>query len=276
MPHRSLALAAILAVTGSAAEAGHKRHKKQHHKVAVDEEAPELVDEPERAPAKPRARDWHFAIGPNVWASSVDAKVSLGTKSVTTGIDFFQMEEHVRYGIPLLAEARYKRFSVVGDFMYGVVDVDGSRDVGPLMVSAKGTASSLQFDGIAGCLLAGDYESLLAFEARGGVRYSRTAIDGALAVNNADVTSAVSVMSDANAIAGARAFVRPYSWLSLAGNFDFGVFGSSKNTWSAAVDAVVRPTSRVLVTIGYRTLEMDSSLVSLTMHGPHAAVQLAF
>ena len=279
MRHRCLALVACVAAVGTIANASPHRHKKTKHrvKVALDDQSAEPVDAPEQLHlATTQPRDWSFALGPNVWASSVDAKVSLGSQNVSTGIDFFQMSQHARYGVPLLAEARYGRFSALVDFMYGVVDIDGSRDVGPLMVTAAGTASSLMVDGFAGFTLAGDHQSMFALEARGGIRYQRTAIDGELAVNGANVTSAVAVFAGTDALAGARAFVRPYHWLGFSGNFDFGMFGSSKNTWSAAVDANVRATSRLLVTVGWRTLEVDSSFVSLTMHGPRAALQLVF
>ncbi|MBL0219930.1 MAG: hypothetical protein IPQ07_39450 [Myxococcales bacterium] len=223
-----------------------------------------------------RAKDWHVAIGPYLWASSVDANISLGPASVGSGVDFIQLERHARYGAEVLAEARYRRFSLTGDLMYGVVAVDGATTVGPLMVSLDGTASSLLVEGAAGYMVVGGEHSLLSLEARGGVRYQRTAIAGTVGLGGADVASMEQVNSAADAVAGARAFLRPSSRFYLSGSFDLGVFGDSTTTWSASADASVHITSRVLLSLGWRTLTMERANVSIVMHGPRAAVQLVF
>ncbi len=296
---RCLALAACVALSGSAASAaparrgGHhgKLHKKRKHRASADaparvaheEDVVVVTDDPIDAPpaalhehAAPRAQDWHFAIGPDVWASSVDAKVSLGSQTVTTGVDFMQVSRHVRYGVPVLAEARAGRLSFVGDLMYGVVDVVGAKDVGPLMVTVNGTASSLQLDGFAGYRIVGDERSLLALEARGGVRYARTAISATLGVDGSTATSLESIDGGADALAGARVFVRPTSWLDFSGAADVGVFGSSASTWSATAAAQARVTSRLLVSLGWRTLSTRRAAMEIVMHGPLGALQLLF
>lgn len=223
-----------------------------------------------------RANDWHLAIGPYLWASSVDANITLGPASVGSGVDFIQLERHARYGAEVLTEARYGRFSLTGDLMYGVVDVDGGTTVGPLMVSLKGEASSLLVEGAAGYMLVGGDHALLSLEARGGVRYQRTAVAGTVGLGGADVASMDQANSAADAVAGARAFLRPSSRFYLSGSFDLGVFGDSKSTWSASADASVRITSHVLLSLGWRTLTMERANVSIVMHGPRAAVQLVF
>jgi hypothetical protein len=238
----------------------------------------ELVDAPPKRHrhAASGMHDWNIAIGPNVWASSVDATVTLGGKSVTTGVGFFDLEHHARYGIPLLAEARYRRFSLMADFMYGVIDVNGGKDVGPLMVTVDGSASSLQLDSYAGYRLVGDERSPLSLEARGGVRYQRTAVAASLGVNGSPVTSYAVVDGGIDALAGARVFLQPSSRFYVAGAVDIGLFGSSTTTWSAAADANVRVTSHVQVSLGWRTLTMDRSYMEMVMHGPRAAVQATF
>lgn len=269
-----LALVACIAVSGSIADAK-PRHRHRRHVAVVEDDT--VVDTPVRLHERAAAReDWHLAIGPDVWASSVDAKVSLGSQTVSTGIDFIQMEHHARYGVPLLGEMRFGRFSFVGDFMYGVVDINGSKDVGPVMVTLNGTASSLMFDGLAGYRLLGGEQSVLAVEARGGVRYQRTAIAGAVDVGGSPAISQEQIDDGADGLAGARVLVRPASWLSVAGAFDVGVVGSSTSTWSASADASVRIGSRVLLSLGYRTMTMDRGYMSMVMHGPRAALQLLF
>ena len=274
---RHFAIVAFLAVVGSSANASplRHRHKHRHHKVAVEEPADdELVDAPVRELRRPD--DWSFALGPNLWLSSVDAKVSLGGQMVSTGIDFITVEDHVRLAVPLLAEARYGRWSIVGDLMYAMVDLDGAGTVGPLMVSVNGTVSSLNFEGMAGYRVFGDDDAPVAFEARGGVRYQRTAIVGTVDIDGSPVTSLSEISAGADLLAGARVFVRPMPRVALIGSADIGVAGSSQRTWSAAADARVRISSHLQASLGWRTMTTESAVVSVVMHGPRFSLQLLF
>ncbi|MEO8698966.1 MAG: hypothetical protein ABI867_02950 [Kofleriaceae bacterium] len=322
-----LAIVALLAVSGSAAQAAPKReHKKPVKHVAPveesdddDEDSDTVADEEEeeeQAPRrtkrsthkheadsevaarsddedadeadavapirvhetadKARPKQWHVAFGPYLWASSVDANISLGPASVSSGVDFFQITRHAKYGAEFLAEARYGRLAIYGDVMYGVVGVDGSKEVGPLMVTLDGTVSSLLVDGNAGFLLTGGDHSLLSVEARAGMRYQRTMIKAAVTVSNAEVSPPKHVDAAADALAGANVVLRPFRRLAFSGGFDLGVFGDSSSTWSASVDASVRVSSHVLLSLGWRTLTTERPNVSIVMHGPRAAVQLVF
>ena len=121
----------LATLAGSVAHAAprhhHKKkvHKHKHHvvhvdEVAVAEEPTEEVDAIDTVTthAKPSS-DWHFAFGPNMWLASVDAKVALGGGSdIGAGVDFVKLGRHTKYAVPVLAEARYGRFSVVGDLTY--------------------------------------------------------------------------------------------------------------------------------------------------------------
>ncbi|MEO7093321.1 MAG: hypothetical protein ABI175_08730 [Polyangiales bacterium] len=248
-----------------------------------EDEGDEDTTEAIRAPVKLRtrglakqAKDWHVAIGPYVWASSVDAEVSLGSASVGSGVDFMDLKRHTRFGAELLAAVSYRRFKLSSDMMYGVIDLDGAKTVGPLMVSLNGTASSLLVDGNLSYTLTGGDQSLLSLEALAGVRYQRTSIEGAVSLGGSQVASMEKVTNVADAIAGARVFVRPFNRLYATASFDMGVFGDSSLTWSASGDASVRITSRVLFSLGYRALTMNGANVSMKMHGPRAALQLLF
>jgi hypothetical protein len=225
---------------------------------------------------KARTKDWHVAIGPYLWMSSIDANISLGPASVSSGVDFFEIQRNTRYGATVLVEARYGRFAVYGDMMYGVVGLDSAKEIGPVMVTLNGTASSLFLDAAGGYLLAGGEQSVLSLEARAGVRYQRTAITGAVDVAGAEVASAKHVDAAADALAGAHVVVRPFRRVSLAGTFDLGVFGASTSTWSAAADASVRVSKYVLLTLGWRTMTNERPNTSIVVHGPRAAVQLMF
>ena len=189
-------------------------------------------------------KDWHVAIGPYLWASSVDANVSLGPTTVSSGVDFVQLEQHARYGMELLSEARYKQFGLYGDLMYGVVAVDGSRSVGPLMVSLDGEASSVLIDGAAGYTFYGGDHSPISLEGRAGVRYQRTGVSATLGLSGATIAPPEQVSAGADALAGGHVVVRPIDWLFFTGTADIGVVGVSSRTWSASADANVQLVGR--------------------------------
>jgi len=257
-----LAIAACLVLNASVAVA--RPHHRHHHHLRASVEVETAAD------------DWHVAIGPYLWASSVDANVSLGSANVAQGVDFLQTVQHAKYGAEMVADARYAKLSLSGDLMYGVVGLAGGNSLGPVMVTVTGEASSLLVDGFAGYTIAGDDHSPVAFETRAGIRYQRTEVAGAVDVGGMPI--AQPGLSDAgrDVLAGARVFVRPSTRVFITGTADIGVAGSSSTTWSAAADATVRLGSHVMLSLGYRTLTIDRPHVSMIMHGPRAALQLAF
>jgi hypothetical protein len=228
------------------------------------------------APA-PADRGWQIAIGPYLWASSVDANVSLGG-SVSTGVDigFIPLVRHARYGAEILGEVRHGRFALYGDLMYGAEAVNGSTSIASVMVNLSGNASSLLVDGAAGYQLIGDEDAVFSLEARAGIRYQRTEVNGQLDVAGFTLQTPDAVDDGSDAIVGTRVVLRPARWVFVSGVFDLGVFGSSDRTWSASADANLRVSSHFLVSAGWRTLTMDRAQVSLSMQGPRAAVQLVF
>jgi hypothetical protein len=238
----------------------------------VDVDAPAPTPR-ERAPVD---HGWQVSLGPYIWASSVDANVQLGPASAGVDIGFIPLVQHTRYGIEALAEVRHGRFAISGDVMYGATAVNGSTDVAGLMVTLDGNASSLLVDGAASYDVVGDEDAMFSLEARAGLRYQRTAVDGAVTLAGVSISSPESVDDGADAIVGTRATLRPTRWLALSGMFDIGVAGVSDRTWSATGDASLRVSSHVLVSAGWRTLTLERSRVSLQLQGPRAAVQLVF
>lgn len=226
--------------------------------------------------APPGAKDWRVEIGPYLWASAVDANVSLGTANVGSGVDFLQLSHHAKYGAEVLGEARVGRFTLAGDVMYGVVGIDGGTMLGPLAVTLNGEASSLLVDGAAGYLLVGGDHARLSVEARAGVRYQRTTVAGSLGIAGGAVTPPQQIDGGADALAAGRVVVRPLDRLAFSSNFDIGVFGASSSTWSVSADASVQVTAHLLLSLGWRTLTLDRAHVDIVMHGPRAAVQLTF
>jgi hypothetical protein len=289
---RHLVLIACLALGGTVASASPGHHHKKHKKHTVDEvafapetEEPAPVDDEVEMPEVhvhhhhhlvSAPRDWAIAIGPYLWASAVDANISIGSASVAQSVDFLQTTQQAKYGAEVLADARYGRLSLSGDLQYGVVGIGGGTSAGPVLVTVNGTAESVLVDGLAGYRLAGDEHSAFAIDARGGVRYQRIAIASAVDVDGTQVAQPGTVNAGRDLIAGTRVVLRPSSRFWLTGTADMGVYGSSSTTWSAAADASVRVSSHVLLSLGYRTLTIERSSVSMVMHGPRAALQLLF
>lgn len=255
-----------------------RRARSRRKEVAAETDSLEL-DAPTKVRKRALAaglRDWNFAIGPNVWMASVDANVAVGDKSVGTAIDFFQLSRHTRYGVPILAEARYRRFSLVADLLYGVIDVAGQNDVGPVMLTLQGTVKSLQLDGMAGFRVLGTDQSRLALDARAGIRYQRTAISGSVDLGGSGFSPKEIVDAGADGLVGARVVVRPFKRFSLEATADQSLVGSSTSTWSAGAELNVRIVSRVVLAVGYKTLTQQRAAISTVMHGPRAALQLLF
>ena len=225
----------------------------------------------------PASRGWQIAIGPYLWASSVEANVSLGGP-VSSGVDvgFIPLERHARYGAEILAEVRHGRFAISGDLMYGSAGVTGSTSIASVMVTLNGNASSLLIDGAASYAVVGDEDAVFSLEARAGIRYQRTEVSGDVSAAGFTLQSPDSVDDGGDAVVGTRAVVRPAHWLFFSGMFDVGVVGASSRTWSASADVNLRVSSHLLVSAGWRTLTLERPNVSLVLQGPRAAVQLVF
>ncbi len=222
-------------------------------------------------------RDWNVAIGPYAWASAVDASVSVGGKSVDpSGIHFAKLDHTIKYGGELVGEARYGRFSLAGDVIFGAIGIDAGTAAGPLMVNIHGDVSALLADGAAGVRLLGDDHSVLAVEARGGIRYQRTAIRASVGVDGAAVAPPEMVFAGADFVAGGRVFLRPSQRFFFTGAADVGVVGASSSTWSVSADASLRLGSHVQLSLGWRTMAMDRSSVNLVLQGPRFVMQLLF
>lgn len=228
-------------------------------------------------PAHTTGPGWQVAVGPYLWVSAVDANVALGGAThVGSGGGFGGIARHARYGAEILAEVRHGKLVMSGDLMYGAIALTGGADLGPVMATVTGNASSLLVDGALGYAVVGDEHALFSLEARGGVRYQRTALSGGVGIDSVSAQLVDTVVDGSDAIVGARGFVRPADWFFLSSAFDVGLFGASSSTWSASADASLRVTSYLLISLGYRTLTMNRAPVDLTLHGPRAAVQLVF
>ena len=174
-------------------------------------------------------------------------------------------------------EGRYKRFSLVVDFLYAAVAINSApKEIGPLTVKLDADVTSLLVDSAAGYRLFGGDDSKLTLEARGGYRYQRTAIKGSIGLSGNGISPPTIVDAGGDVLAGARVVVRPFRRLSVVGTVDQSLFGSSTSTWSAGAEVNVRIMSRLVLVAGWKTLTQQKSTITTVMHGPRAALQLLF
>jgi len=246
--------------------------------VVIEEAStkPSIQKDTGESPPRPSRSDWRFAIGPYVWASSVQADVSFGPIAFGVDIGFISLVKHMRYGAEATVAARYRRFGVYGDITYGAAAVSASKQILGVMTTLTGNAGTLMLDSAIGYEALGGDDAWFSLEARSGVRYQRTSINGELSAAGFKVSTPDFVDSAADFVIGARGVLRPIHAIELAGAFDVGVAGESNSTWSATIDAGLHVTKNVLVTAGWRTLAVHRARVNLELSGPRAALQYQF
>jgi hypothetical protein len=221
-------------------------------------------------------RGWQLAIGPYVWASSVQATVALGPLSTGVNIGFVSLARHAQYGAEAVAQARHGRFAITGDIMYGAASVTSTANLGPVMAGLTGNASGLILDSQAGYQIVGNEDALFSLEARSGLRYERTTVSAGASLAGVMVTTPDFVESGMDLVTGLRGVLRPGRRFLFSAMFDVGVAGASASTWSATVDASLHLSSSMLLTAGWRTLTVERSNVTLQLSGPRVAVQWLF
>jgi hypothetical protein len=258
--------------TAAGAEADATPGARKQLADAREPAAPEDITDARRPPAP--SPGWTFAIGPYVWASSVQANVSLGSLTAGVDIGFLSIVRHTRYGGEALMEARRGRFGISADVMYGEAAIDGSTEIASVMATFTGKAGSLLLDSAVGYDVLGDEASAFSLEARPGVRYQRTTIQGQLSAAGIMLQTPELVEGGTDLLLGARATLRPAHWAELSGAFDIGVAGSSDRTWSYTVDAAVHVASWLRLAAGWRSMTTQRSSVSIEMSGPRIALQL--
>jgi hypothetical protein len=245
-------------------------------KVASLHQVVEELGADDVAPKPPAAPGWKVAIGPYVWAASVDANVSFGPLSSGVDLGFVTLARHTRYGFDAVVEARRGHLAIYGDVMYGAASVESSQDIVSVMTTLTGNAASLLIDSAVGYELLGSADKPFSIEARSGVRYQRTTVQGEIGAAGFTLATPEFVDAGADFVVGGRAAVRPAGWLQLAGAFDVGVAGKSDSTWSATVDATLHVSNSIMVSGGWRSLSMHRTNVSLDMQGPRVALQYQF
>jgi hypothetical protein len=160
--------------------------------------------------------------------------------------------------------------------MYGAAAFDGSKEMLTRMTSVNANVGTLLLDYASSYQLLGDDSTMIALEARSGIRYQRTTIQGEVGGLGMMRKTPDIVDAGADVVVGARAVVRPMPSVELVGTFDVGIGGVSDSTSSKSLDATVRVSKSLSLTGGWRSLTMQRSLVNISLSGPRAALQYLF
>jgi hypothetical protein len=233
-----------------------------------------VADEAPRPRKRTAPAGWAFSASPYVWASSVQADVMFGPLMSGVDVGAVSLARHSRYGAEAVLEARRGRFRITADVMYSTAAVGGSKEILSAMTNVNANVGTLLLDYASSYQLLGDDTTMLALEARSGIRYQRTTVKGDVDGNSLRTPEMVDAGADV--VVGARAVVRPMPYVELVGTFDVGIGGVSESTSSKSIDATVRVAKNVSLTAGWRSLTMQRSLVTVSLSGPRAALQYQF
>jgi hypothetical protein len=108
---------------------------------ASENAAAPATDAPVAVEAKPiDAGDdgWHFATTSYLWATSIKSQVTTRQgEQVTSKQSFFDILKDLKFAFMGAAEARHKRFVVIGDLIYSNVGSSANGHLGPVPLDAN-------------------------------------------------------------------------------------------------------------------------------------------
>ncbi|MFC1601150.1 hypothetical protein ACFL34_02240 [Candidatus Sumerlaeota bacterium] len=288
--HGALALLIVVCATASALAA-------EAQSVDVEADRASAASPTDSGDFGSADEEWQFVWTPYVWASDLDADVTVKGVSSESQVEFGDIVDVLEFAATSHLEARKDRWSVLFDLLYLKVGDDESLEystvssIGPLRVPARVKANvDFELEQIIAELAVGYrvYERLLAdhelerkrrefaLELLAGARYVylETTIDieadarigpvslGPLTGSRVLTRSLDRELSGSkdwlDPIIGARAHWDMTEDLSLVLRGDVGGFGlGSELTWNAAALADWRLTEHVSLYGGYRVLDID-------------------
>src|SRR6478735_3489486 len=66
----------------------------------------------------PPENPWRFSLTPYGWMSGINGNISAGDRSASVDVSFKDVLSHLDMGAMFAAEIGYKRWSLIGDFIY--------------------------------------------------------------------------------------------------------------------------------------------------------------
>ena len=245
--------------------------------VSTGDPEDEPADEPK--PARKSSRRWSIAVGPSVWAASVETTIMLGPVKVHREMPFAQIMQYMDGGMSGALDARFDRFTATGSFQYGRLAASTTKEVGSGMADLSGSITSVLVEGALGYEVVGGRESRFALELRSGFRYSQLEIGGmgTLGIAGTTVSARGGIHREGtDYLLGARGRVRLHRRIALTATGDTRVAGDSYSTWSIAGDVNVRAARWLTVIAGWRVLETRSDPTIIRRSGPQLVALFGF
>ena len=245
--------------------------------VPADEPANDSTDNPK--PVKHTPRRWSFAVGPSLWAASVETTIMLGPVKVHREMPFAQIMQYMDGGMSGAFEARFDRFTATSSFQYGRLAASTTKEVGSGMADLSGSITSVLVEGALGYEVVGRRESRFALELRSGFRYSQLEIGGmgTLGIAGTSVSARGGIHREGtDYLIGTRARVRLHRRVALAATGDTRIAGDSYSTWSISGDVNVRAARWLTLIAGWRVLETRSDPTIIRRSGPQLVVLFGF
>ena len=229
-------------------------------------------------PAK-ESKPWSINFAPYGWVTAVDGTVTL--RGITSHVHESGIEvlKSLQFAFMAAAEIRYKRWGILGDFIYAKTSSLSSTPRGILFSTT--TADLEQFIGT--FLL--EYRPLEAkwgfIDVLAGARvYSITSslhLQGNL-LPDFDISRHISWVDP---IIGLKGRIQISRWFFINAYGDVGGFGAGSDlTWQALLGSGFQVSRWFAIIAGYRALGYDfqqnEARLDLISHGPYAGIELSF
>ena len=227
---------------------------------------------------------WSFRVAPYVWATALNGDIGVDGIKSHVNASLGEVIDHVDGGAMLTAEARYRRWGLVTDFIYADLADRKFYDAG-LIKSVKLHVNQYIWSQ-AGAYRAYQNENTW-FDVLAGFRL--VSMDQTLSVTARDPFAANGDVSDSvgldrtwvDPIIGIRSAVEILNGWAIRTEGDIGGFdANSKFTWQAFAALGYDATEATRVLVGYRGLAYDHDRDGFTydtvMHGPMVGVGIGF
>jgi hypothetical protein len=230
--------------------------------------------------AKPiEANGWTFTVAPYFWMAGISGDLAqFGAPTISIDRSFIDIFNDLDFGGMAIGEARYGRFSVIGDVMYTRISSGSGTPRG--IVAASVDVSSETFTGLFGAgysVVDGENGRL---DVVGGVRVWSVDTDISL---NGGVLDGVSVSDGAtwvDGMAGVRGHYSINPKVYLTGWGLIGA-GAADVDWDVAAALGYRINGRFSALAGYRALGVDYNnddgfLFDIVQQGPILGLSMHF
>ncbi|WP_372353364.1 hypothetical protein [Rhizobium sp. BT-175] len=237
--------------------------------------SPLLTQEPKAAET---ADGWTFSIAPYLWMAGISGDTAqFGLPTVHIDADFGDILSNLDFAFMAAGEARYDRFSIIGDVIYTKLSADGETPFGVLATDVEVTSKT--FAGLLGvgyAVLDGPSGHL---DVVGGVRL--WSVDTTLSFNGG-LLGGIERSDDATWLDGMVGLRGKYSFTPEVYLTGWGLVGGggADIDWDVALAVGYDFNDRISAIAGYRALGVDYSddgfVFDVVQQGPILGLAIRF